>query len=231
MKLFRAKQLPVTSYGYRPPPGAHARGWHCISDGCGAVGDEVPRQWPFPCRQCGGPTDPALPEPWRHEARGTEIQHLLTHNIQDGGFTEYQWPLWRFKEALRVGDRAAARQARGDFRDLDERWRSTEDWWVPGSGYVTLVWDALEAGDLDSAADDLVHWLSVSNSDDVENHNSRRTNCRQVLDGAMRFFGAPGGPQHPQAASIRQGCLALAAGAYPVLGSDVQAFVTRLAGE
>lgn len=218
----------MTSYGYQPPPGAVAVRWWCISENCRAMGEEIPRRWPFPCPECGGPTDPLLADPWGHEARGVEIQYLLAHNVQDGGFTEYQWPLWRFKEALRTGDHAAARQARADFRALDEERRSSSDWWIPGNGYLFLVSDAREAGDLDSAADDLVHWLDLSSSVDVENDNSRRTNCRLAIDSTIRFFNAPGAQQHPQAAAIRQKCLELAAGAYPVLNADLQAGVRQL---
>lgn len=228
MPLFRPRQLPATSYGYQPPPGATARGWHCLNmENCGAVGDDVPRHWPFPCPQCGGPTDPALPEPWQHEARGVEIQYLLAHNVQDGGFTQVQWPLWRFKEALRTGDKEAAAQARADFRALaEQRWN--DEGWLPNTGYVMLVWYALEAGDLASAADDLVHWFDVSSSEDVENDNGRRTNCRQIIDSALRFLDSADGASHPQAEVIRQKCLGLAAGAYPVLSAELQTGVTRL---
>jgi hypothetical protein len=220
--------MPVTSYGYQPPPGAVPMRWACLDRDCGVVGDEPPRRWPFPCERCGGQTDPVLAEPWAHEARGVELRYLLAHDVQDGGFTEFQLLLWQFKEALRTGDTNAASRARADFRVLDKKRRSESDMWIPGYGYFSLVWDALEAGDLDSAADDLVHWFDVSSSEDVENHNSRRTNCRQAIDSALRFFGKPGGERHPQAAVIRQKCLDLAGGSYEVLSHDLQTGVRRL---
>lgn len=227
--FFKPRQLPRTSYGYQPPPGAVARGWRCVTWDCGAMGDEVPRRWPFPCSQCGGPTDPALLEPWQHEARGVEIPHLLAQGVDDGGFTEMEWPLWQFKEALRVGDAAAARSARADVRALDEAERNRYGGWISGRGYFTLVFLALQAGDLDSAADDLVHWLGVSSAEDVEHHNGNRTNCRQAIDSALSFLAVPGAESHPQAGAIRSAALALAEGAYPVLGADAQQAIVRMA--
>jgi hypothetical protein len=183
MPLFRRQQLPMTSYGYQPPREAFARGWHCVTDGCGAVGDDVPRRWPFSCPHCGGPTGPALPDPWQHEALGAELRHRLASGFDDGGFSEMQWPLWQFKDALLNGDVVAANRARADLRAIDAQ-RSSEGWWSPGDGHFILVWEALAAGELDSAADDLVHWLNNSNSEGVETDNSRRTNCRQAVESA-----------------------------------------------
>jgi hypothetical protein len=227
LPLFKPRQLPMTSYGYQAPPGAVAARWYCLnSETCGAVGDDAPRRWPFACPKCGGPTDPVFAEPWQHEARGVEIQYLLAHNVQDGGFTEGEWPLWRFKDALLRRDQRAVAQARADVRALaDERFRKES--WNP-SGYFMLVWHALEAGDLDGAADDLVHWFPFCSAEHVENNNDRRTNCRQVIGSAVRFLETPGAGNHPQAGSIRQQCLDLAAGAYEVLNNDLQTAVRRL---
>lgn len=228
MPLLGRRQLPATSYGYLPPPEAVARGWHCASRDCGAVGDEIPRRWPYPCRRCGGPTDPALPEPWQHAARGVEIQHLLAHGVEDGGFTQMEWPLWQYAEASRVGDAAAARRARADVRALDDA-RRAEHGRPTHYGWCKLVWHELDAGDLDGAGEDLVHWLGVSSAEDVEHDNDRRTNCRQAIAGALRFLDAAGPRGHPLVEPVRTACLALATGAYPVLGLDVQQAIARLA--
>src|ERR1700733_8963969 len=144
MALFGRRQIPMTSYGYQPPSGAVAWGWHCISDGCGFAGEDAPRRWPHPCSRCGGPTDPALAEPWKHEARGVEIRFLLADGVEDGGFTEYNLPVWDFKEALRTGDGVGAKNARMTFREIDASNRA-EGWgWIPGNGYFLFVWAALE---------------------------------------------------------------------------------------
>jgi hypothetical protein len=231
MGFFTRQQLPVTSYGYQAPAGAVARGWRCLNDEtCGRGGDASPRRWPFTCPDCGGPTDPALAEPWQHDARGVEIQYLLQKGVNDGGFTETEWPVWCHKDALRRNDPAAAARARAEYRALEES-RALDAgyaWWTPGRGYFLLVWQALEVGDLDSAADDILHWLDVSNAEDVENDNERRSNCRNAIDSVIRFVDTPGATRHPATAAIREQGLALAADAFPILNDGQQAAVTRL---
>ena len=91
-----------------------------------------------------------------------------------------------------------------------------------------IVNEELRVGDLDNAAKDLCYWLSVSSAEDVENDNSNRTNCRQVIDVAIRFLSAERAARHESAAEIRSGCLRLAEGAFPVLSRELQASVTRL---
>lgn len=98
-------------------------------------------------------------------------------------------------------------------------------------GYGTLVSEALDAGDLDSAADDLMHWFEVSSSDGVEDDGgSRRNNCGRVIESAIRFLGTPGAERHERAATIRQTCLDFASGAYEVLPRALQSDVMRLSG-
>ena len=234
MPLFRSRQLPRTSYGYQPPAGAVVVGWHCTTpyesacdSGCGYQGDEIPRRWPFPCLKCGGPTDPVFAQPWQHVAKGGELQYLLAQGVDDDGITEFQWIMWRHKEARRIGDRQAAAEARRDFRAIDAS-GSDEDPFRT-IGYFTLVWEALEVGDLDSAADDILHWFDVSTSEDVrDDGGSRRNNCCRVIESAIRLVDTLGAERNEQAVRVRQTCLEFAAGVYEVLPRDLQSDVTRL---
>ncbi|MGK2965222.1 MAG: hypothetical protein ACSLFM_06405, partial [Tepidiformaceae bacterium] len=71
MALFAGKkQLPTTTYGYTPSPGATASGWQCNNPGCGTGDSPAPKKWPARCHLCGGPVDPDFDQPWHEEARG-----------------------------------------------------------------------------------------------------------------------------------------------------------------
>lgn len=229
MGLFGAKPLPTTSYGYQPPPGATAHGWICTNWDCRVSEHEPVRRWPKPCTRCGSLTDPLFDEPWAHEAEGMELQWLLReHPDRGGGFYNDQWEVWQFKDAVRRSDAAGVDQARGRARSYAAD-RLADKWWEPGSVFFHFVWIGLEAGDLDGAAEDLIYWISISSADDVENNNTNRTNCRNVIDMAARFQSTPGGSAHRLAPQIRQGCVKLAEGAYPVLNREQQTAVTRMA--
>jgi hypothetical protein len=229
MPLFKSQQIPRTSYGYQPPPGSTAHGWACTVYECGRSDHQVVKRWPFACVGCGGPTDPLFNEPWAHEARGVELQYILTHYPdRDGGFSEKQWPIWQYTDATLHNDSEGAARARASARSLDAK-LSQDSWWIPGDLYYQLVWAELAANHIDGAAEDLVHWLSLSVPDDVENNNSNRTNCRQVVDMVIRFFANPGTEEHPLAPQIRTACLDIGAAAFPVLNNELQAGINRLA--
>jgi len=229
MALFGAKPLPGTSYGYQPAQGATAHGWVCSNLDCGTAEHEPVRRWPKACSQCGSPTDPLFDEPWKHDAEGIELQWLIrTHPERGGGFHHDQWEVWQFKDAARRGDHAALASARARARTYAAE-RAKDTWWGPNSIFFYFVWTGLEVGDLNGAADDLCYWISISSSDDVENDNTNRTNCRNLIDMAARFLAAPGGSSHPRAPEIRHGCVKLAEGAFQVLNRDQQNAVTLMA--
>jgi len=174
-------------------------------------------------------TDPLFDEPWSHQAEGVELQWILTNDPgRGGGFYRDQWETWQFKDATLRGDRPGMAAARARARRYVAE-RMADTWWSPGNVFFSFVWTALAAGDLDGAADDLVYWLSRSSSEDVENDNARRTNCRQVIDLASRFMATPGGTAHPGGVQVRQGCLKLAEGSYQILNPQQQAAVLAMA--
>ena len=161
-----------------------------------------------------------LQSPWQHEARGAQIQYFLSHPSDDFGFNEDQWLLWRLKDAVLKGDRAGAAAARAEYLTLDGT--RTEENGIPmrAPGYFLLIWYSLETGDYDCAADDLLHWFSLTDPNDVANNNTRRTNCLTVIDSSVMFLNSPGGRNHPQSAAIRQRCFALASEVSSVLTAD-----------
>jgi hypothetical protein len=229
MGLFRSQAIPVTSYGYQPPPGATAHGWACTNNDCGVSEHEPVKRWPKGCAKCGSPTDPLLDEPWKHEAYGIELQWLIrNHPERGGGFYQDEWEVWQFQDAARRGDLAGMAETRHRVRTYAAE-RMSNKWWGPGSVFFKLVWVGLEVSDLDGAADDLCYWLSISSSEDVENDNTNRTNCRQVIDMSARFLAMPGGQEHARALEIRKGCVHLAEGAFQVLNRDQQDAIVKMA--
>ena len=228
MGLFGSKPIPPTSYGYQPPPGATAHGWVCTNYDCGISAHEPVRRWPKACSNCGSAADPLFDKPWAHDAEGVELQWVLArHPERGGGFYQDQWEVWQFRDAVLRGDATGVSQARDRVRAYATA-RMADKWWGPGSVFFHFVWIGLEAGDLDGTADDLTYWLSISSSEDVESDNTNRTNCRQVIDMAARFFTVPGGASHPRAPEIRKGCIKLAEGAFPVLNRDQQNAVLQM---
>jgi hypothetical protein len=228
--LFGPRSLPPTSYGYRPPPDATAHGWICANPECRCSRHETVRRWPRPCDVCGTAADPQLDPPWEHEAAGAELRWRLAQDPDGGGgFYQDQWEVWQFKDAIVRGDAAAISRARARARTYTANKLATSTWWQPDGVFFYLVWAALEAGDAGGAAGDVVYWLSVSSSADAEDNNSVRTNCRQVIDMAARVLAAPGAASTAQATEIRQGCVKLAEGCYPVLNREQQTAVMQMA--
>ncbi|TDP89613.1 hypothetical protein [Labedaea rhizosphaerae] len=230
MGLFGPRTLPVTSYGYQPPPGATAKGWVCPN--CGVAGWEPVKRWPKACDDCGSSADPLFDQPWEHQAEGFQIQWILRYDpTSSGGFYEDRWESWQFTDAAYRGDRLAMSQARGRAR-ARAQWRLTVDssWWPPSDIFFRFVSVGMEVNDFDGAADDLCYWLGISSPVDVDNNNANRTNCRLVIGSTSQFLALPHGASHPRAFEIRRACVALArGGAYSVLNADLQRSVSGMA--
>lgn len=239
MGLFGPKPFPSTSYGYHPPAQATAHGWVCSNWDCrasvhkddlGMTARDIAKRWPLGCSQCGSPADPNFDEPWQHQAEGVELQWTVRNRPGEaGGFYEGKWLEWQLKDAYLRGDRPTATRLQGEILDRARSYQEANPAGQPGYSFFIPVWEAVGAGDLDSAAGHLIYWLSVSRTDDVENDNTNRTNARQVVDLATRFLKAPGGSSHPRAAEVRQGCLRVAEGAYQVLMPEQQTAIQQIA--
>lgn len=136
---------------------------------------------------------------------------------------------WQLKDALLRSDAATAATARNAIRRLAEGRLREDCSWNPVFLVGPAVWDALTAGDLEGAAEDLCFWLEISTGEDAAESNSVRHNARTVIDTGAKFLAAPGGAAHPRAAEIRSGCLRVAEGAFAVLNPEQQAAVMRTA--
>jgi hypothetical protein len=230
MPWFGPRPLPLTSYGFQPPPGATAHGWKCTNYDCGRTEYEPVRRWPVCCRSCGSPADPLLDKPWAHEAEGVELNwQVIHHPERGGGTTQERLMCWNLKDALLRRDIPGAQVARATIRRHAGK-RALEDLcWSPSYVFCVAVLDAMAVGDMDGAADDLCFWLSISSGDNAEDDNRNRTNSRTAIETSMKFIAAPGGISHRRAPEIRQGCLSLAEGAFTVLNRDQQAAITQMA--
>lgn len=228
--LFGKSQLPVTSYGYQPPQGATAKGWKCTNiQTCGNGGNVPPRRWPLRCPRCGQPCDPIFDEPWAHPARGMELNWQLRNDpVLGGQIAQQQLMAWNLKDALLRRDARAATAARAVLRDYVSVKQREGGHWDSLSTMWQAIRHALDAGDLDGAADDLCFWLSVSTGKNAENDNEIRTNARTVISSAGDFLNARGGPAHPRAAEIRQGCLRIAEDSFKELNLPQQAVIMRM---
>lgn len=153
MGLFGPKQLPTTSYGYRPPSNAVAKGWVCTNADCGSSEHEYVRRWPKACTKCGANTDPLFELPWEHDAEGVQLRWILQNDPQrGGGFYRDRWAAWQFKDAALRGDGTAMANARAEARSYVTQRMAAASWWGPGNVYFDLVWIALEVHDLGCGA-------------------------------------------------------------------------------
>jgi hypothetical protein len=209
MALWRLRPRPLTSYGYRPPPGASVRGWRCASRDCAAP----VRHWTRRCRRCGGPADPEFGEPWAHEALGAELSWLA--EVAQGraaGAALDRLIGWRVKDAVLRRDGLAAAEARRVMRDYAERRRAEDSRWSPGPMLGLAVSGALGRGDLDGAAGDLLFWLEMSGGEDTAGGSCAFGDATSVMHAAVAFLTAPDGAAHPLAEEIRKRCLRIAGG-------------------
>jgi len=138
------------------------------------------------------------------------------------GLANYELLAWRFKDAVRRGDQEAARQARADFRVHDD---ASVNPHARSTGSYLLVAYALEAGELSSAADDLLHWLNVSRAD---GDDGERVNFKTALSATVEFFDTPGGFAQPQAAAIEDRAMTLSAEAEDYLAHPTIVGLARL---
>ena len=219
MRLFgRPAAAPATSYGYEPPPDATVRGWRCPSPDCGTGEGNAPRRWPFRCPQCGGPADPEFDEPWAHDARGPLLRNELRMAGQDiRPFWHGQVLAWMYADALRDGDRAVAEDVRSDVHRFVERRAGGID----GDLHLPVVQQSLAAGLVDVAADELGFWHTRAETGGVEDDNTRRTNCRQLLCGLLDLLEHPDGARHPRAPELTAAATRLRDDIRDVLTADL----------
>jgi len=224
--LFKSRALPATSYGYLPPPAATAHGWECSSDDCGNSANEPVRRWPKSCSLCGSPADPLFDEPWAHDAKGLQLQWVISHRPAGlASYYEARWQVWQFTDALRRGDREAAQHARHNAHTYALEHLRCDSSFSPGDIFFSLVWRELEIPDLDWAAEDLTLWLTLS----IRHALAVDRNSRQVIHIVGKFLDA-GGTSHPEFGEIRTASMTVAEHSFQILSSDLQGIIHRVAG-
>lgn len=181
------RALPTTSYGYTPPPGARAAGWRCFRDNCHGGGSPAPQNWQASCPECGSPIDPTFEPPWRHDAEGVELEHRVRSSADGSERATGLLDLcgWQYEDALLKRDLPRLQAVRTRYvRLIGEH--SGE------SGLRTAltrtVWAAIEAADLDFAADLLQAWHSFVRTDDFEHDNESRTQARVFVSACTYFL-------------------------------------------
>ncbi len=226
MGLFGIR-LPGTSYGYVPPARATACGWECIQ--CSQSEQELVRRWPKACSQCGAPADPRFNYPWGHHAEGVKLQWLLRRDPEHmGGHSADRWQIWQFLDACLRGDSAGITRSRSGIRAYAAQRQRASPWWYPGHVFCEVVMLAIDVGDLDGAAEDLIDWIKTSSTGKIEAGNSSRANCHQVILAAGHFHEAPRSLGHPRAPQIRRGCLTIVEQVHAVVSPEYRALLARM---
>jgi hypothetical protein len=99
-------------------------------------------------------------------------------------------------------------------------------------GWPPSRWDvvssAINGGNLDIAAASLLEWCDAAVTDDVEDDNAHRTDCRQLVDRATAFLEAAGGGRHPLADEVFEGMARTVYEACDLMTADNTAGFTRL---
>lgn len=220
------RQLPRTSYGYLPPPGARARGWLCPGEECGrAEWSAVPRRWPYPCPGCGTLVDPILMPPWAHPAEGRRLRHILAGKADryTKAHAEAQFAAWLYKDAYARGDRVGATSARREFRQAAVRMRERDEPWAVSKGLFYMVWNAVDAGDVDGAAEEILAWHPTVETDDL-GENDQRTTARHFLSCCIKFLECIGSIGHPLESAVRDAMEDVAERAADVLTDHADGF-------
>ncbi|MFD4673618.1 CHAT domain-containing protein [Lentzea sp. NPDC058450] len=187
-----SRRPPRTIFGYSPPRRAEVVGWRCHQDGCHRAESEVPRRWPHPCDNCGHPADPVFAEPWAHEARGVELSARAEDpsDDHDSRFATVELPAWRFEDALRRGDRAAAVEACADLGRLADRLRANGTTWHLSTARWKVVVSALRHGEPDLAADGILGFFEdvrAIGKAELE-QNDPRTDARMFVGACLLFL-------------------------------------------
>lgn len=231
MGIFRSKSLPRTSYGYQPPPEATASGWKCPGPECGDGDEATPRRWPALCTACGTQVDPSFDEPWAHQARRLEIDHILRDPAQNSSYktlVRVESDVWDYKDALMRHHASSASRARHAFRRTVTDIVRTDHYFVSGTSYFQVVLAGLEYADVDGVADELLTWYPEIDTRDVETDDARRFNSRYFISCGVRFLEDPRGSQQRDADKIYRAMLDIAARIKDVLTVSNEEGVTRV---
>jgi len=138
--------------------------------------------------------------------------------------------VWYYKDALLRRDLASAYAARRGLRSTTARIVQADPYFVPRTGYFLVVWHAIESGDLDGAADELLAWHPTVVTHDVDRNNATRTTARQFTDSCVQFLEDTNGSRHPAGRQVYAAMLNVAGQIRGVLTSRNQQAIARVVG-
>jgi hypothetical protein len=164
------RPLPPTAYGYQPPAGALATGWHCTDDGCGSRRhyDQPQSTVPARCPTCLQPASPLLAWPWQHYAERVRLDRLAAQasseaNRPFGSLVHLDSLVWTYTDLLLQGRNNEARKALGVLdKELRARSKKSPEF-IEAPHRFLAVLSAINAGHAASAGPILRQWLSYAN--------------------------------------------------------------------
>ncbi|HEV2347310.1 MAG TPA: hypothetical protein VGS97_24665 [Actinocrinis sp.] len=186
----RRRPWPPTRYGYLPPEDAVVTSWTCGDwDECGKGGPEHPGQrWPRRCPGCKKPIfTHHLEEPWAHAAKRVELDALLSAGPASNGWARARCEdqVWHVEEALLNADTAAADAHRRELDALVLAAEADEPFFHGGSSRLSTIFAALEHQAWDLAIGEIRAWRSTACLEDIEIHQTRGTNARQLVQALL----------------------------------------------
>lgn len=226
------QQYPPTPYGYVPPPDAAVLGWQCTNRECrrGEGGLPDTRHWPRRCPDCGSHVGTgAMRDPWEHQAKRLELDVRLQHprdEIDRSLAIEADFK-WRYKEALRRGDRVTALAVRHGYHEYAMASGYTPESY-PHYARIDFARLALDYGFMDDVATILMEWFAAARANDVETDGMAKVDCRQLAHAAISFIEHPYSRDHALQPSIHEGLTQLVEDIQEVMTADLWKGVRRL---
>jgi hypothetical protein len=83
-----------------------------------------------------------------------------------------------------------------------------------------VVWDAVEAGDLEGAAEEILAWYPIVQTDDLENDTGKRATARNFISACLRFLDRPDSIGHRRETAVQDVMKDVARRADDVLTAD-----------
>lgn len=133
-----------------------------------------------------------------------------------------------YENARAVADHKAASAARLALRQAATRLRTAGESWLPASGLHSLVHAAVQCGDLDGAADELLVWYPTVESANVETDSKERGALRLFLASCIRFLECHGSIGHPLEADVVDAMRDIAVQGKDMLSADYEPGVKRV---
>jgi CHAT domain len=161
--------------------------------------------------------DPVFAQPWKHDADGPRLRWALATetNPYSRRWAELDLAVWRWKEAGRRAGPGERERCRQQLLRTIERLRAGQ-FGLPRS---ILDLCALEAGDLDGVAADLLAWHQTVETNDLDRdpNSQRRAEARNFVTACIDFLDCRESIGHPQETAVRGAMDDVAARAEDVL--------------